>query len=248
MKNRGPVITSFVLFIILCASAAYWALQLFQPPLRPVAAPPLAAAPEIRPQAAAALFGGASAATASNYQLRGVIFAGNPSDSVAILSADGKPAQAIRAGTEIVPGVTVKEVHRGYVLLAENGTSKRVDLPESAAEQGGINSSPVATRPLPPPPTQIPQAPPAQAPQAPPAQMPGIPPAPAQQPDAAPPDQTPVPDAAAARSRAFEQSGGQAAAEAQQGAQAQFAPAAPSSVVVNPGGGVSTEVGPAQGN
>ena len=32
--KRLPLITSFVLFIALCVSAAYWAMQLFKPPLR----------------------------------------------------------------------------------------------------------------------------------------------------------------------------------------------------------------------
>lgn len=143
--RRLPLVASFLLFILLCASAAYWAMQLFKPPLRPVTAPPRTAQPEIRPQAAAGLFGARSraVAAASNYQLRGVIFSGNPRDSVAIISADGKPAQAFRVETEIVPGVTVKEVHRGYVLIAEGGTTKRIELPEDAPAQAqGVTVNP----------------------------------------------------------------------------------------------------------
>src|ERR671916_145678 len=119
--KRWPLVASFVLFIALCASAAYWALQLFKPPVRPVAAPPRAAQAEVKTDAAAALFGGrpGKVAVASNYQLRGVISSGNGRDSVAILSADGKPAQAVRMNMEVAPGVTVKQVHRGYVLLSE---------------------------------------------------------------------------------------------------------------------------------
>jgi general secretion pathway protein C len=134
--RRLPLIASFVLFIALCASAAYWATQLFKPPLRPVAAPPRVAKAEVKTDAAAGLFGGRAgkAAIASNYQLRGVIFSGSAHDSVAILSADGKPAQAIRANTEVTPGVTIKEVHRDYVLLSEGGVTKRVELPESAKD------------------------------------------------------------------------------------------------------------------
>lgn len=155
--RRLPHIVSFLLFIALCASAAYWAMQLFKPPVRPVAVPPRVAQEEIRPDAAATLFGSrkGSAAVASNYQLRGVIFSGNPRDSVAIISADGKPPQAIRADREVVPGVTIKEVHRDHVLLSEGGVTKRVDLPESAKGLAGIAEAPVATRPVTPPaPTQ----------------------------------------------------------------------------------------------
>ncbi|HEY8607083.1 MAG TPA: type II secretion system protein N [Noviherbaspirillum sp.] len=150
--RRLPLVASFLLFILLCASIAYWAMQLFKPPLRPVAAPPRAAQAEIRPQAAAALFGARSraAAASSNYQLRGVIFSGNPRDSVAIISADGKPAQAIRVDSEIVPGVTVKEVHRGYVLIAEGGATKRLELPEDAPSQAISTAGATPSPALPP--------------------------------------------------------------------------------------------------
>lgn len=145
--RRLPQIVSFLLFIALCASLAYWAMQLFKPPVRPVAAPPRAVQAEIRPDAAAALFGksAGNTAVASNYQLRGVIFSGSPRNSVAIISADGKPAQAIGVDEEIAPGVTIKEVHRDHVLLLEGGANKRVDLPENAKGLEGIAATPAAT-------------------------------------------------------------------------------------------------------
>jgi len=158
--RRLPQIVSFLLFIALCASVAYWAMQLFKPPVRPVAAPPRVAQAEVRPDAAASLFGSrkANAAVASNYQLRGVIFSGSPRSSVAIISADGKPAQAIRVDQEVAPGVTIKEVHRDHVLLSEGGTTKRVELPESAKGLEGIAAaptSPVPRTPTPPPPPPV---------------------------------------------------------------------------------------------
>ncbi|HEV2611162.1 MAG TPA: type II secretion system protein N [Noviherbaspirillum sp.] len=181
--KRWPLIASFVLFIALCASAAYWAMQLFKPPVRPVAAPPRAAQADVNTQAAAALFGGrqGKVVVASNYQLRGVISSGNGRDSVAILSADGKPAQAVRMNMEIAPGVTVKEVHRGYVLLSEGGVTKRVELPESA--KGQVNVATVAPMPrvqapgtpmqVTPPPAPRPSSLPSQSP--PPVTQPGMP-------------------------------------------------------------------------
>ena len=161
--RRLPQIVSFLLFIALCASVAYWAMQLFKPPVRPVAAPPRAAQAEVRPDAAASLFGNrkGTTAVASNYQLRGVIFSGSPRNSVAIISADGKPAQAIGVDQEIASGVTIKEVHRDYVLLSENGTTKRVDLPESAKGLEGIAAASAAPPPrmvTPPPPPPVPAA------------------------------------------------------------------------------------------
>lgn len=128
--KRWPLITSFLLFIALCVSAAYWAMQLFKPPLRPVAAPPQAAQPAPRLDAAANLMGGRSTAVvASNFQLKGVVVAGIAAESVAILSANGKPAKAVRMNAEVLPGVTVREINRSYVLLLEGGVIKRVELP-----------------------------------------------------------------------------------------------------------------------
>jgi len=129
--KRWPLAATFVLFIALCVSAAYWAMQWFKPPLRPVAAPPQAIQQAARPDAAAALFGGRPAiAVASNFQLRGVIVANNMAESVAILAVDGKSARAVRVNAEVVPGVKVAEVHTHYVLLWDNGSIRRIELPE----------------------------------------------------------------------------------------------------------------------
>jgi general secretion pathway protein C len=131
--KRIPQITSFILFIALCVSAAYWAMQLFSPPLRAVAAPPqtLQARPNL--DAAAALLGGyTNTVVASNYQLKGVVMASNPAESVAILVANGKKPQTVRTNAEVEPGVMVKEVQRDHVLLSERGVIKRVELPRKA--------------------------------------------------------------------------------------------------------------------
>jgi general secretion pathway protein C len=147
--KRLPVLASFVLFVALCVSLAFWAMQLFKPAPRAVIAPPqvAAAAPDLA--AAAGLFGGRSTvAVASNYQLKGVVAAVDGRDSVAIVSANGKPAQAIRQGAEIVPGAVVKEVHKGYVLVAEGGVPKRIELPQTAPPPSAL-ASPAALAPAP---------------------------------------------------------------------------------------------------
>lgn len=136
--TRWPIVTGFVFFVALCASAAYWAMQLFEPPARPVSAAP---APmvnrEVKLDAAMNLLGGRTAtAMAEHYLLKGVVVARNPRNSVAILATDGKPAQAIGVGSEVMRGVTVKEVHPRYVLLSERGIEKRVQLPETATPGG----------------------------------------------------------------------------------------------------------------
>lgn len=154
--KQWPLVTSFILFVALCASVAYWAMQVFTPPVRPAVAPPQAVQPAPNLAAAAGLFGGRSnVAVASNFQLKGVIYSGNPASSVAILATDGKPPQAIRANAEVIPGVTVKEVHRQYVLLSDGGVIKRVELPDepksdaNMAVSGRTPASPTASGPAP---------------------------------------------------------------------------------------------------
>ncbi len=150
--KRWPLIATFLLFVALCVSAAYWAMQLFQPSRREVSAPPLASYTPPKLDAAAALFGGYSAAAvASNFQLKGVVVASEAADSVAILSANGKPAQAIRTNREIIPGVIVHEVQRDHVLLSEGGVIKRVELPANTMKKVDAMTSPAARSSGPPP-------------------------------------------------------------------------------------------------
>jgi general secretion pathway protein C len=140
--KRLPEVVSLLLFMLLCACTAYWVMQLIKPPIRPVAAPPQAEDAQVDVTLAAGLFGGRGAVTvASNYQLLGVVAAKREGESVAILSADGKPPQSVRQGKELLPGTSIKEVHATYVLLSEGGVLKRVMLPEDARSKGGIGAT-----------------------------------------------------------------------------------------------------------
>ena len=135
MKRR-VLLVNFVLFIALCASAAAWIAQGLKPPARPVAAAPLAEPPPpLQLQAASTLFGARAPASvvATNYALKGVVVARRGADSVAIIAAEGKPPQAVGIGGEVVPGVTVKEVHPQFVLLSEGGRDRRLELQEKAS-------------------------------------------------------------------------------------------------------------------
>ena len=125
-----PLAAASSLFAVVCASAAYWSMPWFRQPPRPVvAAPKMAAAPP-GIEAAKGLFGGAPAAAATTYQLKGVIEDGP--EGVAILAAEGKPAVAVGVNQEAAPGVTVQEIHLTWVILNERGTARRLDLPSSA--------------------------------------------------------------------------------------------------------------------
>ncbi|MCS0614189.1 hypothetical protein NX783_15715 [Massilia kyonggiensis] len=139
MNKRLPLLLSLLGVILLAVSLAYWILQLYQPPQRPIAAVPQAAMPDPTIDAAATLFGGqVSVASATNYQLTGVVADG--SSSVAIIVAEGSPPKALRVGKELAPGITLAEVHPRYVMLSDGGVMKRVDLAtdtKPAAPMGG---------------------------------------------------------------------------------------------------------------
>ena len=129
--KRLPLISSVILFILVVVSGSFWTLQLVKPVARKVMAPqPVVALAQS--STVASLFGGSAVEVVSNFQLKGIVMA-NPADqSVAIIVADGKPAQAYPIHSEIQAGVTLNEVHGNYIMLVDNGVNKRVDLPKDA--------------------------------------------------------------------------------------------------------------------
>lgn len=202
MNKRLPLLFTLLALILLAASLAYWVLQLYKPAQRPLAPAPAMAQAEPSPDAAATLFGGQPTAVAiSSYQLTGVVSAGR--DSAVILVAEGSPPKAVRIGREIVPGVTVAEVHPRYVMLSEGGIMKRVDIAADARAAGQLGgmAPPLPGQPMAvaPPPGVEPQTAPGAV--AVPSNMQSVPP-PGGPPDGTPttpesavpvPDQQPVP-------------------------------------------------------
>jgi len=134
--KRWPLVAGFVLFVIFCVSVAQWTWQLFNPTELPAVAQQHVSADSNR-NAVADLFSVRPAAVAASsiFQLKGVVIAQKERGSIAILQIDGKPAQAAGVGAEVLPGVTVSEVHPQYVLLVEHGLSKRVELPDNVKSQ-----------------------------------------------------------------------------------------------------------------
>lgn len=156
MKKRLPLLISFILFLALCASGAFWGMQLFKQKPRDIAWTAPAPQAELTMESAASLFGGkVSTAVASNYQLKGVLAPRDPLRGIAIIAADGQPSQSVPVGKEISPGVQVKEVHKLYIMLNENGIMKRVDMPETKGLSSG-NSSGALAAPMMQPPAPVP--------------------------------------------------------------------------------------------
>ena len=134
--KRLPLVFSFLLFLALSATLAYWIVQWTAPLPRAVSAPPKneRATPPI--SAAASLFGGRSpGSTIANVQLRGVVHSGSLSDSVAIIAVEGKPPRALMLNSEIVPGMIVKQILNKTVVVSEKGAERELSLPAFAAQE-----------------------------------------------------------------------------------------------------------------
>jgi len=69
------------------------------------------------------------AKVSSNFNLTGIIVSDPLAESLAIISANGKPARPFRLHAEIQPGVRIQEVQRSYVLLEQNSEIIRLELP-----------------------------------------------------------------------------------------------------------------------
>ena len=134
--KRLPVVFSFLLFLTLSATLAYWIVQWTAPAPRAVSAPPTSERSMAPVSAAASLFGGRSpGSTIANVQLRGVVHSGSLSDSVAIIAVEGKPPRALMLNSEIVPGMIVKQILNKTVVVSEKGAERELSLPAFAAQE-----------------------------------------------------------------------------------------------------------------
>ena len=161
---------TLLLFLLLVAICAYWALQILAP--RPAIAPSAsigdaAAAPNLEP--ATVLFGSANATASApsgngNIQVSGVAEAGP--EGVVILSIDGKPGEAFGVNSTVTEGTVVKSVQLDKVVLEQRGKLIELKTPTRASLDvlsSGVGKSrtpsdstaaPVPTRTVAPPPAQ----------------------------------------------------------------------------------------------
>lgn len=152
--TRLPVLLSFLLFLALAGTLAYWIPQWTAPPSRAVSSPPKSERVPIPGNAAASLFGGRLQGPAlANVQLRGVVHAGRASDSVAIIVVEGKPPRAVRVNSEIAPGMKVKQILNKTVVVSGQDAERELTLPVFTAQESTVTVQPVM-----PPPTSVPQA------------------------------------------------------------------------------------------
>jgi len=142
VKRKLTALVNFLLVIATAAAATYWVLQLTaqRTPPEPVVAVPLgdrvARSQPLDTTAVAALFGSAGPnAAPSRVRLAGVIAEG-VAGGVALLSLDGQPAVAFRAGDAIDAQMTLAEVHADRVVIRSDTGVQEVRLPERPVAEG----------------------------------------------------------------------------------------------------------------
>lgn len=160
LPHHLPTIATLAAVVALTASTAYWGLQLFKPQQRPIAVVPVQETPPPPVDAALGLFGGqATVATASTYELRGVVAARDGRGSVAIIATSGDTPKAYPVGKEVAPGVTVQDVQPRSVTLLDGGVQKRLDLlPDAGVSSTTAAPLPPVNRAAPPPPMPTPSS------------------------------------------------------------------------------------------
>lgn len=117
------------------------------------------------------LFGARPDSGGGNLKLVGVIAEGVHGKGIALLSLDGKPAQAARAGKQLTPDLVLVEVRKDRVVVNRAGILQEVRLPPKSSESAGAANSPTrdartgpAAPPAPNPQVSTPAAPPSALP------------------------------------------------------------------------------------
>lgn len=123
------------LVLLLAWQLAYWTWAFIAPPA--VRSASATAAGSVDLAAIARLFGAsapASGASASGLRLKGVVAPTPGVAASAIFAATGRD-NSVFVGGEVVPGVTLAEVHPDHVIVSRGGVRERVDLdaPKSVA-------------------------------------------------------------------------------------------------------------------
>lgn len=162
--QQSSRLLSLVLFAALCALLAHWVLTLSS--LRSLGVPRearVAQTEALETGAAVTLFGGGPQSGPRDVQVAGVVADLADGSGAAIVSIDGGPPQAIRAGKALSPSLKLVEIKARAVVIERNGVRQEIALPASAV--AGVSSAARnAPPPLPPSGAAAPMATPAMPP------------------------------------------------------------------------------------
>jgi general secretion pathway protein C len=133
-----PGVTRTLAILGLAAGLGVWGAILFAP--RPGELPPAVrpAVNRFNDTSPAALLFGKNGALKTQVAVTGLISSG--AMGAAVLSIDGGPPLAWRAGQEISPGLHLLRVDANAVILDQNGTQATIAIPALPDAPGGIVS------------------------------------------------------------------------------------------------------------
>lgn len=185
-----PRVASLALFVLLCALATHWVLKISAMRVIPVPQTARVAQTEaVETGAVATLFGGSAQSGVRDVQLIGVVADVAGGGGAAILSLDGGPPKAVRAGASLSPQIRLAEIRGRAIVIERNGVRQEIALPlqtgATPGRPGAVPPAPPAgagappSTPFVPPPPAVSQpaqpAPPVQPPLQPKPQQPGQP-------------------------------------------------------------------------
>jgi general secretion pathway protein C len=149
--QQSSRLLSLVLFAALCALLTHWVLTLSS--LRSLSVPRearVAQTDALETGAAVSLFGGGPQSGPRDVQVAGVVADLADGTGAAIVSVDGGPPQAVRAGKSLSPNLKLVEIKSRSVVIERNGVRQEIPLPASAVAGVSPASRHVPSLPLPP--------------------------------------------------------------------------------------------------
>ncbi|MGX9692683.1 type II secretion system protein N [Achromobacter anxifer] len=132
----APAVFRILAVLALAAGVGVWASVLLAPKPGPLPPAVSAAAPRAADNTPVALWFGKDEAMRTQITVLGVIAAGP--DGAAVLSVDGGPPQAWRAGGEVATGIVLREVAADSVTVEQAGRPSRLPAPAAPPAPAGI--------------------------------------------------------------------------------------------------------------
>ncbi|WP_454676702.1 hypothetical protein [Achromobacter marplatensis] len=132
----APAALRVLAVLALAAGVGVWAAVLLAP--RPGLLPPAvsAAAPRAADNTPVALWFGKDEVMRTQISVLGLIAAGP--DGAVVLSVDGGPPLAYRAGGEVAPGIVLRDIAVDAVTVEQGGRLNRLATPAALAAPAGI--------------------------------------------------------------------------------------------------------------
>ncbi|WLW59429.1 hypothetical protein RA224_19565 [Achromobacter aegrifaciens] len=137
LRPNLPAAFRVLAVLALAAGLGVWASILLAPKAGALPAAVSAGAPRAADNAPVALWFGKDEAMRTQITVLGVIAAG--ADGAAVLSVDGGPPLAWRAGGEVAPGIVLRAVAADAVTVEQAGRSSRLPAPAALPAPAGIS-------------------------------------------------------------------------------------------------------------